>query len=97
MVIQVIPSQYLLKTMYYLIYFSQYPLMWASQVALVVKNPPANAGEISHRFDPWVRKTPWRRVQQPTPVLLPENSMGRGILMGYGAWGHEELDTAEAT
>jgi len=21
-----------------------------------------------HEFDPWVRKTPWRRKQQPTPV-----------------------------
>ena len=26
--------------------------LWASQVALVVKNPPANAGDIRHRFDP---------------------------------------------
>ena len=24
-----------------------------------------------HRFDPWVRKIPWRRTQQPTPVFLP--------------------------
>ena len=24
----------------------------ASQVALVVKNPPANAGDMRHRFDP---------------------------------------------
>ena len=22
-------------------------------------------------FDPWVRKTPWRRKWQPTPVFLP--------------------------
>ena len=22
-------------------------------------------------FDPWVRKSPWRRAQQPTPVFLP--------------------------
>jgi len=26
------------------------------------------------RFDPWVRKTPWRRAQQPTPVFLPGES-----------------------
>ena len=39
----------------------------ASQVALVVKNPPANAGDIKRcRFDPWVRKIPWRRAWQPT-------------------------------
>ena len=29
-------------------------------------------------FDPWVRKIPWRRKWQPTPVFLPEISMGRG-------------------
>ena len=23
------------------------------------------------RFDPWVRKIPWRRAWQPTPVFLP--------------------------
>ena len=33
-------------------------LCWASQVALV-KNPPANAGDIRDvGFDPWVRKIP---------------------------------------
>ena len=25
-------------------------------------------------FDPWVRKIPWRRKWQPTPVLLPGES-----------------------
>ena len=28
----------------------------ASQVALVVKNPPANTGDTRCRFDPWVGK-----------------------------------------
>ena len=32
----------------------------ASQVALVVKNPPANAGD-RLKFNPWVEKIPWRR------------------------------------
>ena len=40
----------------------------------VVKNPPANAGD---RFDPWVRKMPWRRKWQPPPVLLPGKSHGQ--------------------
>ena len=26
------------------------------------------------RFDPWVRKIPWSRKWQPTPVFLPEKS-----------------------
>ena len=29
-------------------------------------------------FDPWVRKIPWRRKWQPTPVSCLENSMDRG-------------------
>ena len=29
------------------------------------------------RFNPWVRKIPWRRKWQPTPVFLPGKSMDR--------------------
>ena len=29
------------------------------------------------RFSPWVRKIPWRRKWQPTPVFLPGNPIGR--------------------
>ena len=29
-------------------------------------------------FNSWVRKIPWRRKWQPTPVFLPENPMDRG-------------------
>ena len=29
-------------------------------------------------FDPWVRKIPWRRTGQPTPVFLLACPMGRG-------------------
>ena len=46
---------------------------------LVVKTQPANAEDMSHQFNPWVRKIPWRRKWQPTPVLLPgEFPMDRG-------------------
>ena len=30
----------------------------------------------THGFDPWVRKIPWRRAWQLTPVFLPEQSHG---------------------
>ena len=50
----------------------------ASQVALVVKNPPANARDMSREFDPWVRKVPWRRVWQPLLYSCLENPMDRG-------------------
>ena len=60
--------------------------IWASQVALLVKNPPANV------FDLWVRNIPWRRAGQPTPVFLPGESRGQRSLVGYSPWGHKESD-----
>ena len=57
----------------------------------MVKNPPANAG------DTWVRKIPWSRLGQPTPVFLPRNFHGQRSLVGYSPWGHKESDTTEHT
>ena len=51
----------------------------------------------SHGFDPWVRKTPWRRKWQPTLVFLLEKSHGQRSLMGYSPRGHEESDTTDPT
>ena len=45
-----------------------------------------------HRFDSWVRKSPWKRKWQPTPVFLPEKSHGQRSLVGYSPWGHRESD-----
>ena len=49
---------------------------WASQVAQLVKNPLADVCRRCrrHEFDPWVRKIPWRRKWQPTPMFLPGKS-----------------------
>ena len=44
----------------------------------MVKNPYANAGDMRLRFVPWVRKIPWRKAWQPTPVFLPGKSHDRG-------------------
>ena len=55
----------------------------ASQMALVIKNPPANAGNVRRGFDPWVRNIPWRTAWQPTPVFLPGESHGLRSLEGY--------------
>ena len=53
---------------------------WASQVALAVKNPPANAGDIrdvgSIPGSEIYRKIPWRTTRQPIPVFLPGESHG---------------------
>ena len=71
--------------------------LWASQVALGVKNLPASAGDVRHRFDPWVGKIPWRRAWQPTPVFLPGEFHGQRSLVGYSPKGRTESDTTEAT
>ena len=48
----------------------------ASHVSLVVKNPPANAGDVTELgFSSWVGKIPCQRVWQSTPCL--ENPMDR--------------------
>ena len=52
--------------------------MRASQVALVVKNLPNNAGDMRLGFDPWVRKIPWRRAWQRTQYPFLENPMDKG-------------------
>ena len=44
---------------------------------------------------PWVRKIPWRREWQPTPVFLPGGSHGQTSLVGYSPWGCKELDKTE--
>ena len=46
-------------------------------------------------FDLWVRKIPWRRKWQPTPVLLPGESHGQRSLVGYSPEGHKESDATE--
>ena len=53
-----------------------------SQLALVVKNLPANAGDLRHRFDCWAGKIPGRRAWQPTPVSLPRESRGQRRMVG---------------
>ena len=67
-------------------------------MALAVKNPAANAGDVR---DPWVqtlgREDPLERARQPTPVYLPRESRGQRILVAYNPWGHKESDMTEAT
>ena len=66
------------------------------QVTLMVKNPPANAGD-RYGFDPWIGNIPWSMKWQPTPVFLPGESHGQSNLAGYSPWGRKELDMTEAT
>ena len=62
----------------------------------VVKNLPANAkdrGDVGSI--PRVRRIPWKRKWQPTPVFLPGKSHGQRSLLDYSPWGCKESDTTE--
>ena len=45
----------------------------------------------THGLDPRVRKIPWRRAQQPTPVFLPGESHGQRSLVSFSPQGCKEL------
>ena len=55
-----------------------------AKVALVVKNPPANVGDVRNQFHPWVGGICWGRKWQSSPVFLPGESHGLESLVGYG-------------
>ena len=57
-----------------------------SLVALVVKNLPANAGDLrdAGSIPGEVGKISWRRGWQPGPVFLPGEAHGQRSLAGYG-------------
>ena len=59
-----------------------------ASLAQTVKASVCNAGDLGSipGFDPWVRKIPWRRKLQPTPVLLPGKSHGQRSLAGSSPW-----------
>ena len=70
-----------------------YRWLWASQVALVLKNLPANAGDTRDAgSDLRVRNISSRRKWQPTPVFLLGEFHGQKSLAGYSPWSHKESD-----
>ena len=79
--------------------------IWASLVAQMVKNLPAKKKKEKKkriclqcrrpRFDPWVRKIPWRREWLPTPVSLPGEFHGQRSLADCSPWGRRESDKTE--
>ena len=48
-------------------------------------------------FDSCIRKIPWRRKWQPTPIELPGKSHGQRSLAGYSPWGHKRVGHGLAT
>ena len=72
---------------------------WASQVALVVKNPPANAGNIRDAgLIPGWGRSPGIEQSNLFQYSCLENSIhGQRSLESYSPQGHKESDTTEVT
>ena len=69
-----------------------------SQVALVVKNPPAIAGDIRDMGSiPRLGRSPGEGNGNSLQYSCLGNFMDRGAWWDYRPWGHKVLDTAEAT
>ena len=58
------------------------PFFGASQMALVVKNPSANAGDKEMRVGSLIKKIPWIRKWHLIPIFLPGKSHGQRSLAG---------------
>ena len=69
----------------------------ASQVVLVVKNLPANAGNKRHGFDPGSLRSPGGGHGKPLQYSCLENPHGQRSLGRLRSIGHIELDTTEVT
>ena len=80
-----------------MVFYRLVALYWASQVEVMVEMPANSGDKRRHQFDAWVRKIPWRRAWQCTPVFLPGESHGQKSLAAYGPQRHKESDTTEAT
>ena len=63
----------------------------------VIDDSPTDACDVEDRdtVQPRVRKMPWRRKWQPTPVFCPGKSYGQRSLACYSPWDYKELDMAE--
>ena len=62
-----------------------------------VKNPPANAGDISDKDSiPGLERFPGEGHDNPLQCSCLKNPHGQRSLAGYSPWDHKELDTTEA-
>ena len=66
----------------------------ASQVVIVVKKPPANAGDIGDTGSiPGEGRSPRVGNGNPLQYSRLENSLGQRSLVGYSPWGRKGSDT----
>ena len=64
----------------------------------MVKNPPANAGDVRDTgLIPGLGRSSREGSDNPLQYSCLENSSGQRSLAGYSSWGHKELEVTEAT
>ena len=59
----------------------------------MVKNPPANAGDVRDVGSTPGWEDPLEEEMAPTPVFLPGEAHGQRSLAGYGPWALPESGT----
>ena len=75
---------------------SRFWMNWPSQVVLVVKNLPANAGNVRDKDSiPELGQSPVGGHGNPLQYSYLENPYGQRSLAIYSPWGHKELDMTE--
>ena len=92
------PSSLPSLSLWNLYHLSRLPLMCllASQVALVVKNPPANAGDMRDvALSPGSEKSPGGGHDNPPQYSCLENPTDRGAWRLHTVQGHKESDTTK--
>ena len=75
-------QQKLMREHIQLLEVRSFVIVWASQVVLVVKNQPVNAGDV---------RSSGGRKWQPSPVFLPGESYGQRGLVGLQSMGSQRL------
>ena len=77
--------------------FLVFSVVQASQVALMVKNPPANAGDVTDTgLIPGSERSIGGGYGKSLQYSCLKNPVDRS-LAGYRTWSHRELDTTEVT
>ena len=76
-------------------YMVKHKLMYMLQLNIPLQNFLILNSSKRPGFDLWIKKIPWIKEWQPTPVFLPEESHGQKSLAGYSPWDRKKSNTTE--
>ena len=79
------------------LFYLFYIYIWASQVVLVAKNPPADAGDIRYTGSIYGSEDPLEEVMATHLSILAWEIPWTEEPVGYSPWGCKESDTIKAT